>query len=91
MKTVWKFPLVEKIEMPMRAEILSISTQGGEPMIWALVNPEAKKEVREFMVFGTGHNVPSGLIYRGTFLQAADALVWHVFENPGLRQLAAMI
>jgi hypothetical protein len=85
-KKIWKFPVspnVPVIEMPEGAEILTVQTQHGEPCIWALVNPAAKKEKRYFWVFGTGHNVPveAERKYIGTFQLEGGALVFHLFER----------
>jgi hypothetical protein len=33
-------------------------------------------------VFGTGHGVPDGTVYRGTAI--AEPLVWHLFEKEEL-------
>lgn len=51
------------------------------PCIWALVNPEAPKEIRKFRLFGTGHPFPDEpLSHVGTFKMAHDKLVFHLFE-----------
>lgn len=45
---------------------------------WALAGvgtPYAAK----LRVFGTGHDIPEGAVYRGTAI--AEPLVWHLFEN----------
>lgn len=89
MKTIWKFDVMVNdsvdIEMPAKAEILSIQTQGGLPRMWALVDPNAEKEMRHFAVFGTGHKHPDEvfdrLVFIGTFQLAGGALVFHLFER----------
>jgi len=76
------------IEMPVGAKILSVGVQNvNEIYIWALVDEMAKKEVRVFYVFGTGHDVPISfsLNFIGTVQIDCHpfpaVLVWHVFEG----------
>lgn len=89
MKQVWKYTLapVITLEMPKGAQVLSIREQGEDICLWALVRPEAEKEPRKFMTFGTGHNVPEShegpqlnLEYRGSAHLSGGTLVFHVFE-----------
>lgn len=105
MKTIWKFPLVRpkvnRIAMPKGARILKTSGETGEnsPNIWALVDSDAEKEDRFFLVTGTGHGIPdiegASEKYVGTFFTAVDdshpmapllprVLVYHVFELPDI-------
>ena len=84
MKTIWKFELPKQgnVEMPKGAEILTVQTQNEKPCIWALVNPDAEKEERAFVIYGTGHYFQ--LIdykYIGTFQLNEGRLVFHVFES----------
>jgi hypothetical protein len=86
MKTIWKFPFdtVDRfaIDMPKEAQIMSVQEQVGQPCIWALVDPVATKERRNFAVFGTGNDVPlettCGFI--GTYQLHSGAMVFHLFE-----------
>jgi hypothetical protein len=83
MKTIWKFELPKqgKILMPKGAEILTVQTQNEIPCIWAVVNPDADKEERTFVIYGTGFEFQ--LIdykYIGTFQMHSHGLVFHVFE-----------
>ena len=85
MKTIWKFnvPVEDEfvIEMPIRAEFLSVQTQFGVPQMWFIVEPEKSKEPRRFRVVGTGHPMPEGsLKYLGTFQVHEGSLVFHLFE-----------
>lgn len=82
---VWKFSLQriigpQKLEMPEAAAILHASMQNGTPCIWAIVNPNAPKVDRHFVVKGTGHSLEGvgygsyvGTVFDGPF-------VWHIFE-----------
>jgi hypothetical protein len=88
MRTIWKFELevVERqgIEMPEDTEILCVQVQQKHPCIWALVNPEQKRNtVRWFYIYGTGHPIErsSDKIYLGTFLMMNGNAVFHLFEQ----------
>ena len=83
-KTIWKFTfdISDSISVPMPkgADILSVEVQGGVPCIWALVDPDAEKEARKFLLYGTGHPIDgmSADRYVATFQQGP--FVWHLFE-----------
>lgn len=83
-QTVWKFPLAlaqtQDVLMPAGARILSIQVQDEMLCAWALVNPEADRERRYFLIVGIGHEMPKG---RYTYLATVqmDSFVWHVFER----------
>ncbi|MDD1539422.1 hypothetical protein JSO63_02710 [Riemerella anatipestifer] len=57
-KVIYKYPLqVEDeqiISMPKGAEILTVQEQQGKPCLWALANPQAKKEEVKLVMVGTG-------------------------------------
>jgi hypothetical protein len=82
MKTIWKYTFeivdVFEIEMPVGAKVLTVQLQGGQPCMWAEVNPLAPTERVQFRVIGTGHSfTPTkyvGTIQTGMF-------VWHVYEG----------
>lgn len=87
-KAVWKFPLKavewQAVEMPARAEILTVQNQNETACLWALVDPTAEKEMRQIEVFGTGHNIQCDMglsrKYISTF-QIEGGLVFHAFER----------
>ena len=87
-KTIWKYELETtdelRIEMPIGAEILTVQNQMGVPCLWALVNPEAKTEMRLFRIYGTGHIVNKSIIVRknyiGSYQLQGGCLIFHVFE-----------
>lgn len=86
---IWKYEITPddrvQIEMPEKAEILSVQVQKGIVCIWALVNTENKTETRCFEVFGTGHKVPVDMgisrKFIGTFQMDGGDLVFHLFER----------
>ena len=88
-ETIWKFNLettdYQTVKMPKGAEILDIQTQGGQPCLWALVDPSKENEDRNFEVFGTGHKVSGDMgisrKYIATYQLESGALIFHVFER----------
>lgn len=87
MLAVWKFPVrfndLTDVEMPDGAKILHVNDQYGVLCIWALVDPQQKKEIRQFRLAGTGHpiSMPADkLIHVGSYLTAGGQLVFHLFE-----------
>ena len=85
MITIWKFPFAMEdeveVQMPSRAEILTVSMQGSTPCVWARVHADAELRPRLLAVRGTGHSC-DGLYrsnYVGTLFWAS--LVFHVFDR----------
>lgn len=84
MKTIWKytFEITDDvtIAMPSDSKILHVECQRGDPTMWVLVNPDSKRVVRKFRIFGTGHPIAESekLEFVGTFQQ--PPFVWHMFE-----------
>lgn len=86
MKTIWKFPLhkvaLQSLSMPKGAKILTLQVQNDQPCIWALVDEDHRKELKEFLTFGTGHQLPEKLgPYVGSYQIHDGWLVFHVFEG----------
>ena len=86
MKNIWKYtlPVNDHPVLPMQkgAKVLSVDVQHGDIQVWALVDPEAPKELRGFRVAGTGHPLEeeiTSMRFIGT-VQMGD-LVWHIFED----------
>jgi hypothetical protein len=46
---------------------------------WAWPRPDLP--ARFFRVFGTGHPIPDGAVYRGTTVAPGGVLVWHLLED----------
>jgi len=88
---IWRFPIGAckrtEIEMPKGAVILCVQAKDGEPNLWAEVNTDSPKEKRMFEIFGTGHDMPSGMgvhrKYIGTFQVGSmiGTMVFHVYER----------
>ena len=87
MLTIWKYPIPVQdniqVEMPKGARVLTVQMQMDVPYVWALVNPQAEKEIRTFRLVGTGHEIRHSdkLTYIGTFQLEGGALVFHLFER----------
>lgn len=89
-QTIWKFrvPMAgpTTIDLPVGARILCVQAQheGAEDVdieVWALVDPEAARERRRFLIVGTGQLFdPTRLIYLGTTQHLRGTLVFHTFE-----------
>jgi len=82
---VWKFKLdldhCQSISMPAGAKILAIQVQFNQPRLWCLVDPTARLTDREFVTYGTGHEIDAeGHHYVGTYQIDGGRLVYHVFE-----------
>ena len=77
-KTIHKYILTSRVEMPKGAQILDIQMQGALIQIWALVDPTAPMEVRRFETAGTGWTVGEGLWYIKSLQDGS--YVWHIFE-----------
>lgn len=84
MIAVHKYPITfeTNIMMPKDAKILTVQVQNNLPFIWAEVDTDEMKYPRKFMMFGTGHQIPSHMSrrYIGTIQEAGGALIWHVYE-----------
>lgn len=87
MITVYKYPFEiadqVTIDLPKGARILKVETQGGQPCLWALVDTDQKRVPKNFLIFGTGHQMDRGMLMVGehvaTFQQGP--FVWHMFVN----------
>jgi hypothetical protein len=88
-RTIWKYPFalgdVVGLDMPAGAEVVHVECQGGQPCLWALVDPEAPAEARTFRMFGTGHPIPEDVgPHLGTFQM--PPYVWHLFDRPAAEE-----
>jgi len=66
--------------MPVGAGVLTAQLQGGQIVLWALVNPEHSMEERYFYAAHTGEKLENEVIaYYGT-IQDSGGLVCHIVE-----------
>lgn len=85
MITIYKYPIriadEQSVQMPKGAKIIRADTDlDGVPCIWAKVDTNRDPEFRLVFVHGTGHPIPSGREYVGSF-KHEDRFVWHVFTK----------
>ena len=92
--TVWEYDLsidasMNRVRLPLGAEILTVGRQGHSLQMWVRVNEkETKSEERYFLIRATGEAGTSGL-YVGTVFLVAPIIVFHVFEVPAAEEKAA--
>lgn len=84
-RVVWKFQLKVQthndIEMPKGAQVVHVAAQFETPCLWALVDPDAEKEIRRFGIAATG--LPwdeREARYVGTFMLGGGSFLGHVVE-----------
>lgn len=87
-KTIWKYVLIPEqltVSIPEGATILTAREQGDDICIWAEVYTENPLETRTFEIFGTGHDIPVGIMidrkYIGTAVLLGGRYVFHVYER----------
>lgn len=68
--------------LPIGAEVLDVQLQRGEPQMWALVDPNAPKERRHFIIAATGQHIPEAIEEKVDYLATwqQGIYVWHIFE-----------
>lgn len=81
-KYQFEFAKEVDIEIPDGPTMLSVQLQNGVPCMWAMVNTENKPKVYKLACYWTGEEITNAdqLRFIDT-VQAADNLVWHVFEQ----------
>ena len=82
MKTVYKYSLRSRasVELPAGAVVLHVGLDPqGQGAFWAFVDTDNDTETRRFVVTGTGHPVPDGLEFLGTYVEGP--FVWHAWEQ----------
>lgn len=87
--TIWKYELDitdrQILLIPKNAEILNVGIQGKTLCLWALVNPDRKKQSRTIEIIGTGNPISNEGLPTRDYIGSAviDPFVWHVFEVRG--------
>lgn len=83
MRTIWKYSLEDgysELWLSQTAQVVEVGLDpSGAWSLWALHFTTDPVDRRTFRVFGTGHEVPDGWKYVGTFHE--PGFVWHVFED----------
>jgi len=90
-RTIYKYRLDANrlvVDMPDGAIIRSAAAQGDEICVWAEVDPEKVPVRRYFEVFGTGHEIVTGMGVSREFIDTVHmpqlGLVFHVYERTGV-------
>ena len=83
-QSVYKYQLqvadVQRIDLPVGAQVLRIELQRGMVALWAVVDPSASSEERTVHCIGTGHRFTTGSAdYIGTVQLHGGSLVFHYF------------
>lgn len=72
---------IYEIMIPKNGDVLAIRTQHDKPAMWVQVDPEEPKEIRKFIIVGTGHSIPDGTkSYLGMFFLNSGNYVGHIYE-----------
>lgn len=79
---IFKYPLKitgkQSIKIPRNHRILSVQVQDGILCVWAAVEPEGCTVFREFLIVGTGCDMPE----EEHIATVQDGhLVWHIFSD----------
>ena len=70
------------INLPMSADILTVTEQHGNVVLYARVWDDQREEVtRTIYVVGTGRNVPEDARYISTVSLSNGGLMFHVMES----------
>ena len=86
---IFKYPLeavsLQAIEMPKGSKPLHVAMQNRKACLWALVYPDAEKELVQVAIYGTGHWIDEQIgktwQYVGTVMPEEN-LVFHCFVKP---------
>jgi len=89
MTQIWKFPLQDdgfiangiphSVIMPCGSRVIHAGIQGRMICLWAIVAVGAKSFKREFIIYGTGHDIGRDDLDHIATFQSGE-LVFHVFE-----------
>ena len=86
-RAIWKWEIPRdkmdlfECQMPEGAQILTCQVQNGGPVVWALVNPNARLTKMRLRILGTGHQHSdmADWTYVSTFQLLDGAFVGHLF------------
>lgn len=67
--------------LELRGPIVHVATRHEDCMeVWALNDPAAKPQMREFRAYGTGHPINAKTVHVGSAVTPSGRLVWHLME-----------
>lgn len=86
MKTIHKYEIAtadrQTVSIPRGASILKVALDPvGHLCLWAAVDPDARHDLVEIIIVGTGRPLPHVGSYIGSVVH--NSFVWHVFTGPG--------
>ena len=92
MKTIFKYEVAPRVApnnptvtlaLPEGAKVLTAATQNDRIFLWAEVDTDKPVEKRFFQVFGTGHEMPTGMGIDRAYINTVfiDWMVFHVYES----------
>ncbi len=81
MKVIHKFPINDNaLEIPHGGRIIHAGRDPhGVPCVWAEVDPEIRNAKQNFLVLGTGREVPPGWAHAASFNDGP--FMWHVYHQ----------
>lgn len=80
---IWKFvlaPWQPTQLMPAGARLIHAHEQNGEVCVWAEVDPDAQRVLRNVMAVPTGGH-PGERVYIGTVHLVESRLVFHIYDG----------
>lgn len=91
MLTVWKYKLedaaTQVLTIPGLRRVLSVQTQHGYPVLWALVDLKRKPVQHKVRIYSTGARIDEREIvdhtFVGTYQMSGGSTVHHVFLHEG--------
>lgn len=83
---IWQFSIQGPeqpfiVEMPRGAHVVAVDVTDEGPKFWAIVNPDAEKEQRKFIVVPTGTSFGGPWEHHGVI--QGDIGVFHLMESMG--------
>lgn len=86
MMIIYKYQLEAETVIPATAKILSVGTQDGKPVLWALLDDnDTSGMYRKVLGFPTGVTIDETLLesyeYVGTASGIDNHYVWHFFAG----------
>lgn len=89
MKTIFKYAIIShqfSLHLPRGAVVRHFAMQNGQQCLWVEQDTDKPKVEREFLIFGTGHDIPESpneaMVYFGTLFE--EPYVWHLYERISL-------
>ena len=70
------------VKMPLPDELLDIQIQDGQPVLWAMVNPDEEEVELPILCYGTGLDIKNmGMLGDYIATIQKDGFVWHFFSE----------